>query len=128
MKSSFIMRLFVVIFCAGLVALPGRAATDTQKVKEPDLVAILDVLKQAKTSDHPDGVLDQAKKLLAKEGRKNAHTRGQLEAKADLDKATTAVGEAKDAFTAGDKQTMTEKIDHASSEIRMAIEAREEKN
>lgn len=130
MKFKSVIRLFVIILCACLVCVSGRASADTQtqKVKEPDLVAIVDVLKGAKTAEHPDAMLDQTKKLLAKEAKKNAHTRGQLDAKADLDKAATAVGEAKTAFTAGDKQTMTEKIDHASSMVRLAIEAREEKN
>lgn len=129
--KSFVLRLCIVVSGLCLVLPQGRAATNNndQKPKEPGLEQIISILKTAKTIADPAGSFDLADKQIAKELKKNANSDKQKDkdAKSDLEKAQKAVGEAKEAFTAGKKDEMASKLDHAISEVKMAITARSQR-
>ncbi len=125
MMKSIVIRLFIVACGVCALAVPARVFAAGTPKPEPGLETVVSALKQAKTSDHPGAMLDQAKKDLDKELKKPTNEQKEKDAHTACEKAQKSVGEAKTALDAKDTQTMNEKIDHAIAEVKMAIEAKQ---
>ena len=119
-------RLFIVLagLCALVAPVLSHAATTPTEKKTTPLDGVIALLKEARTSDHPEALLDKANVLLDKELKKTAKSDKEKSVQEHCEKASKALADAiaDTKATPVDKVKMNEDIDHAESLVKIANE------